>query len=162
MTTDFSQVMAERSDKQLAEIVTIKRDEYQIEAIKAAEKEIETRKIDVFSFYTIDQIEEIKNSAAINKSEMEFRLHHKILTILLPILIIICVSTIFKIIDQSQTLKVLGFPIILLTHYIIHNRLKETGYIKMAKDFLKWIAYTLYIYIGILLIGVLVIFIVLM
>jgi hypothetical protein len=36
MTKDFSEVMSQRSDKQLAEILTTKRHEYQEDAIKAA------------------------------------------------------------------------------------------------------------------------------
>lgn len=40
MTPDYIQAMSERTDKQLADIVTIKRAEYEPEAIEAAEQEI--------------------------------------------------------------------------------------------------------------------------
>lgn len=153
MTKDFSQVMSERTDKQLIDIVTIKRDEYQIEAISAAEKEIERRHLSVDNFYTVDQIDAIKNSPETNKADLEFEWYHKVITILLPVFIIICVTYVFHFLGLKPILKALGFPIMVLIHYAIHRRLKDTGYTKMAKEFLKWVTYTLYIYIGLLLIG---------
>ncbi|MBA2612678.1 MAG: hypothetical protein H0U95_11940 [Bacteroidetes bacterium] len=153
MTKDFTQVMSERTDKQLVDILTLKRDEYQPEAIFAAEKEIEHRQINVETFYSEVQIHEIQNSTQIDKADMEFEWYHKILTIFLPATIIAVVTYLFNLLGQGPILKALGFPIMILIHYAIHNRLKDTGYIKMAKDFLKWVNYTLYIYIGLILVA---------
>jgi hypothetical protein len=152
MTNDFSQVMSERTDKQLVDIVTLKREEYQPEAIIAAEKEIERRQINTSEFYTEEQIHETQNSSQIDKSDVGFEWYHKLLTVLLPAAIIAAVTIVVNILGQTPILRVLGFPTIILIHYAIHRRFKDNGYTKMAKDFLKWVTYTLYIYIGLILI----------
>ena len=46
MTTDFKDVMSQRTDEELIKIVTIQRDDYQPLAVEAAEEEIKKRGID--------------------------------------------------------------------------------------------------------------------
>jgi uncharacterized RDD family membrane protein YckC len=46
MTTDFKDVMSQRTDEELIKIVTIQRDDYQPIAVEAAEEEIKKRGID--------------------------------------------------------------------------------------------------------------------
>jgi len=46
MTQDFSETMSNRTDEELIKIVTVDRNDYQTEAVEAAEKEIKTRNID--------------------------------------------------------------------------------------------------------------------
>ena len=46
MTTDFKEVMSQRTDEELVKIVTIQRDDYQPMAVEAAEEEIKKRGID--------------------------------------------------------------------------------------------------------------------
>lgn len=57
MKQDFTKVMSKRTDEELIEIVKIKRDGYQAEAVEAAEKELEKRKINP------EQIEQIKQES---------------------------------------------------------------------------------------------------
>jgi len=54
MTTDFKDVMSQRTDEELIKIVTIQRDDYQPLAVEAAEEEIKKRGIDT------TKVEEIK------------------------------------------------------------------------------------------------------
>lgn len=152
MVKDFSQVMSERTDKQLIDIVTFKRHEYQPEAIVAAETEIERRKINSDSFYSPEQIQEIQNPPRPNKSEVQFTWHYKVLTVLLTPAIIAVLTTLTNFFGRELLTRALGFPAIVVIHYAIHSKLKEEGYTLIAKDFLKWVAYSLYIYIGLLLI----------
>jgi uncharacterized RDD family membrane protein YckC len=54
MKQDFTEVMSKRTDEELIEIVKLKRDDYQPEAVQAAEKELELREVNP------DQIEIVK------------------------------------------------------------------------------------------------------
>ncbi len=54
MTTDFKNVMSQRTDEELIRIVTVQRDDYQPMAVVAAEDEIQKRGID------LTKIEEVK------------------------------------------------------------------------------------------------------
>lgn len=162
MTKDFSQAMAERSGRQLADIVTFHRDDYEPEALRAAEQEIVRRQIDINDFYTEEQVVEARFAAGEDKANLAFRWQHKAGTVLLPCIVIVLVTALFKAIGQAPFIKVLGFPVIVLVHYLIYRRLRDTGYTRMAKDFAGWIAYTLFIYIGLLLLLGLVVYFFLM
>lgn len=63
MKSDFFEVMSTRTDQELVKIITVHRNDYQPEAVIAAEKEIEKRKID------ISKIEEIKDEIEIKEFE---------------------------------------------------------------------------------------------
>jgi len=65
MKSDFSEVMSNRTDEELVKIVTVQRNDYQPEAVIAAEKEIEKRNLD------INKIEEIKNEIETNDLEIK-------------------------------------------------------------------------------------------
>lgn len=54
MKQDFTEVMSKRTDEELIEIVKVKRDDYQPEAVEAAEKELQKRQINP------DQIEQVQ------------------------------------------------------------------------------------------------------
>lgn len=53
MENNFSKVMSNKTDEELIKIVTVNRSKYQELAIDAAEKEIESRKIDASKFETL-------------------------------------------------------------------------------------------------------------
>lgn len=151
MTTDFSEAMAGRTNKQLADIVTIKRTEYEPEALKAAEEEIARRKIDISAFYTEEQIAEAQFAAAEDNASLAFRWQHKAGTVLLPLVIGVLFGALSSFLGHPKVMQYLGFPVMVLVHYLIYKRLKDTGHTQMARDFSAWIAYTLFIYIGLLL-----------
>ncbi len=50
MLTDFSAVMSERTDKQLGQILTTERENYQPEAVNAAQIEFDKRKLNIIDF----------------------------------------------------------------------------------------------------------------
>lgn len=153
MTTDFSQVMSERTDKQLVDIVTIKRDEYQPEAIIAAEAELNRRQVSPDTFYTATEIESIKNPILVDKADMTFDLSHKVMTVLLPAVFITLWTLVVQKLEGFKIFKGLAFPAIILLYYGINKWLQDNGYSTRRKEFLKWSTYTLYIYIGLILVG---------
>jgi len=65
MKQDFTEVMSKRTDEELIEIVKVKREDYQTEAVQAAEKELESRKINP------DQIELVKQDLAKEESKKQ-------------------------------------------------------------------------------------------
>jgi len=155
MIKDFSQVMSERTDKQLVDIVTFKRNEYQPEALLAAEQELARRQLTADTFYRteeFEEIEEIKNSDPADKAEMTFDLSHKIGTVVLPSIIITLWTLMTEKLEGFMIFKGLGFSAIVFAHYGIFRWLKNNGYTERAKEFIKWSAYTLYIYIALLVI----------
>lgn len=62
MTQDFSETMSIRTDEELIKIVTVDRNDYQTEAVEAAEKEIKTRNIDATKIESVKQVIEEKET----------------------------------------------------------------------------------------------------
>lgn len=56
MTNQFSKIMSQRTDQELIEIVTIRRNDYEPLAIEAAEQEINSRNIDSKQIVEIEQV----------------------------------------------------------------------------------------------------------
>jgi hypothetical protein len=139
MTKDFSEVMSQRSDKQLAEILTTKRHEYQDDAIKAAQAEFEKRSLDVNSFVTVDDMQKAEEELApIPKAELRFNLLHKILTFLLPALVTVLWTIICNSMLETPVLKGVSLPLIIGVQVLIFNQLKTNGYDKLSVDFKLW------------------------
>jgi uncharacterized RDD family membrane protein YckC len=65
MENEFKEVMSKRTDEELIKIVTIQKDDYNPDAVKAAELEIEKRKIDIQDF------EKIKEKLTVEKKQIE-------------------------------------------------------------------------------------------
>lgn len=63
MKRDFTEVMSKRTDEELIEIVKLKRDDYQPEAVEAAEKELESRQVNP------DQIKEVEQELIEQETE---------------------------------------------------------------------------------------------
>jgi hypothetical protein len=140
MNKDFSQAMSERTDKQLVDILTIKRDEYQPEAIIAAEKELNLRQLNISNFYSEEQINQIKEK--VNIEAIGFEWYHKALTIAIPLIIVCIISLLDK---HLGGLKI-GFPLILISQYFIFWRLKSSGHNQIATEFKNWVIYSYYFY----------------
>ena len=56
MKQDFSEIMSGHTDDQLIEIVKIKREDYQEEAVKAAEIELQKRGLEVSQINLIEEV----------------------------------------------------------------------------------------------------------
>ena len=63
MNQDFTEAMSKRTDEELIEIVKVKRDDYQPEAVKSAERELEKRRV------TPDQIAQVKKELTEKETE---------------------------------------------------------------------------------------------
>lgn len=148
MDKDFTQVMSERTDKQLADILVLNRADYVPEAIEAAEKEFHKRGLDVNTFYNQQQVDEIKVARETYNENRQFEWYHILITILSPLVVCYAVAFFLGKVSLFMYANFLGLPLIIGIYFLIHYKIKEAGYIRMAEDFKKWITYTLYIYIA--------------
>jgi amino acid permease len=93
------------------------------------------------------------------KNTQGFKWFHKAGMLLLPFFIGFLFHGLTSLASSSASLQFLGFPFLFLCYYLLHHQLKTNGYDQMAIDFKSWTSYTLYIYIGLLLLGALVLLI---
>jgi len=123
MTTDFKNVMSQRTDEELIKILTIQRDDYQSLAIEAAEEEIKKRGIDT------KKVEEVKTDL-VEKIEEQKEFDSKKVSSLTRLLNFIIDSIAFLIV-----FAILGFIIGLF--YITDNQMiiQFAGYILLAIAF---------------------------
>lgn len=149
----FSESMQSKSDEQLLQIVGPKRWDYEPIAIEAARQELMRRNIDP-ELIQQDTFSGDENPA--HKNMKGFEWYHKAGMLLLPVFIGTLFHWLTSVARSGNSLQFLGFPFLLLCYYWLHHQLKTNGYDRMARDFKSWTNYTLYIYIGILLLGALV------
>jgi hypothetical protein len=147
MIKDFTEAMSGRTDKQLADILTINKEDYVPEAIIAAEKELEKRKLNIDTFYTPEQVKELKEAKTENKAEKQFEWYHKVLTFFSPIIGGVIVYWALGRVEGLGMLKSSSSLLLIGGLYFLHMKIKDAGYTRMAEDFKKWITYTVYIYI---------------
>lgn len=125
MKQDFTEVMSKRTDEELIEIVKLKREDYQPEAVQAAEKELESRKINP------DQIELVKQNLAKEESKKQefdsskvtswIRLIHffvDLIAFFLIALILSLVVDLFLPTPDQGTLKLIGYGLILMAFFL--------------------------------------------
>lgn len=155
----FSESMQHKSDEQLLKIVGTGRWEYEALALEAAKLELRRRNIDP-ELIQQEDLPGQENSQA--KSMQGFEWYHKAGMLLLPVFIGTLFHWLTSIARSGASLQFLGFPFLLLCYYWLHQQLKTNGYDRMARDFKSWTNYTLYIYIGVLLLGALVLLVAMM
>ena len=68
MKQDFTEVMSKRTDEELIEIVKVKRNDYQPEAVEAAEKELDKRQV---NSEQVEQVEQELTKKEIKKNEID-------------------------------------------------------------------------------------------
>ena len=147
MQNPFTQAMSERSDKQLVDIVTLNREDYQSAALEAAEAELLKRNLDVNDYYTQEMIDELKANAIEQTDQKQLTVLHKAAIVVAPALITFLVTYLFNTMGQTSLTKLLALPFTILVLYGIYHNLKEHGYTKMAKEFVVWCNYTLAFYV---------------
>lgn len=139
MTTDFAEAMVERSDKQLAEILTIKRKDYQTEAVIAAELEFTKRGLDISTFVTGEDIKKSeKLSQPIDPAKENLHWYFKILTLGLPNIFFVICKAIYV---DSPPMIYSYVPISIIVQFLIHYKLQQKGLTKIAIDFKDWSYY---------------------
>ena len=127
MGKDFTEVMNKKSDSELLEIVTKLKDDYQPEAVEAAEEEIKNRNL------SEEKIEEAENEII----EKEIKIKDKENEPLETIQRIIFFMFFWGIIP-----------------WIMASTFKNNGYLKKYKDAWKFMKYGFLIFVGIIIIKV--------
>jgi hypothetical protein len=120
----FTEVMANRTYDELHEIVGKLRDEYEPEAVAAAEAEVEKRNLAGEKVQPIEKDTRTKKQLKDEKANEPLQTHWKILTLLLPGLL----------------------------NLMIADELKAEGYERKHREIWNWFFYGLGLYILILLI----------
>jgi hypothetical protein len=124
MTTDnkFTETMAKRSYTELHDIVGKLRNEYEPEAVVAAEAEVQRRNLGGEKIEQKENIIKKYKQSIAEKANAPLQIHWKILTLLFPGLL----------------------------NLIIADELKENGYERQYKEIWLWFFYGAAFYIGIL------------
>lgn len=143
------------SDQQLLEIVESRREEYPPLALLAVEEEWKRRHSEPG---LIQQVQEDFPE----KRRQPFVWYHKVGMLLLPFFIGAMFYWLTSFAGSGTKLQFLGFPFLFLCYYLLHQQLKKNGYDQMATDFKHWTSYTLYIYIGLLILAGLALLVVMM
>jgi len=149
MNIDFKNIMSAKTDEELVKIVTIDRNDYQQDAINAAEFEIKTRNLDISNFTNyINDIEEkqeiIKQTEEKSVSSIVRFFHHCIDCICIFIILFLCLLPIAAIFEYvlkidfsiSQPLLFLCEFLFLLIVPFFYFYLMETKYQKTIGKFL--------------------------
>ena len=110
MAFDFKKTMRETSDEELVKILTVFRDDYQEEAIDAAEKELQLRNLSEEKKEVYKNAAEDQREVEIKKSNEPLGMEWKILTLIFPMVIT----------------------------FILSGFYKSNGYDKKAKDLVIW------------------------
>ncbi len=139
MTKDFSEIMSQRSDKELAEILTTKRDDYQADAINAAQAEFDKRNLDVNNFVTVEEIKAVEKAKepTLDKDK-KFNWLHKFLTFFSLGLIYYIWGIITTYILDMPMLKLLGIPLTIVAQIMLFKEFKKKGFDKLASDLKNW------------------------
>lgn len=156
MTNNFEEIMSEHSDKQLAEILTSGRKDYQERAIEVARVEFEKRGLKLEDFpINIDSPKEITIND--NETQSSLSLTYKILTLLLPFI----VAVLFQIQFQSTAppLTYLNIPFSIIIQLLTHSLLKQKKLDKIALEFKLWCYYSWFLILGLIIFGFIVGFI---
>lgn len=158
MDNAFESVMAERTDKQLAEIIVLKKDQYQPEAYEAARAEFLKRGLDVNSFFNeVSNADKTGELHAEDSSLIQLEWYHKAGIVLFPVVIGFLFIKFIGLIPGMEVFKGFGFPSVLLGQYLLHDAVKKRNQ-KLATEVKTWIIYTYYIYTVILLLVALIVF----
>ena len=128
MSNDFDEVMKKRSDRELIEIITKYKNDYQPDAILSAEKEIKRRNL------TFDQIENAKQEIKDKDKEIEDK----------------------AIVPLSAHWKVFTFIFPGIINIIIGSTYKNDGYHRKFKELVRWTLYGVAFYFGLCLLMVLI------
>jgi hypothetical protein len=122
---DFRQVMSSKTDSDLLKIITVEREQFQADAIIAAEEELKRRNL------TADQMDTVKTETKMNaiidneKSNEPLGLFLKILTFMFPVILAMFFSAAYK----------------------------NSGYGRKANELTRWTIYGLIFYFGLILLG---------
>ncbi|MDD4993564.1 MAG: RDD family protein [Paludibacter sp.] len=125
MTQDFSESMSNLTDEELIKIVTIDRNDYQTEAVAAAEKELKTRNIDATKIESVKlDIEEKETKDKEFESSIVSswtRLIHTVIDFFGFIIIAVILSHILQLFynpSDKLTIRLLGYALLLVSFFL--------------------------------------------
>ena len=154
MIKDFSEIMSKRSDKELADILTTKRDDYEAEAINAAQVEFDKRNLDVNNFVTVAEMKAVeKAKEPIPKHEQKFNWLHKFLTFFSLGYIHYFWDLTSKYILEIPILEILGLPLTIIAQVLLFKEFKKKGYDRLALDLKNWALNGWIFYVGLAVLG---------
>jgi len=96
MTNEFTDIMSKRTDEELIEILSLFKDDYQPDAIEAAEKELAKRNLSTETIETARQEIDEKYWMIEVRANMPLEPHWKILTCIFPAIFNIIIGGTFK------------------------------------------------------------------
>jgi len=96
MAFDFKKIMQENSDEELVKILTVRRDDYQEEAIEAAEQELQLRSLSDEKKEIYRNVAEQQKILEIQKASEPLEIHWKVLTLFFPMVITFILSGFYK------------------------------------------------------------------
>ena len=108
MNNNFNKVMSSKSDSQLMAILTRERDQFQPEALMAAEDELRKRNLSIAHVENIKRENDIKSEKDADKAEAPLEIGCKILGFFIPGLIPVIFSGTFKADGYSRKARELG------------------------------------------------------
>jgi len=122
MNNKFSEVMARCSDSELIEIITKKREEYESEALKAAEVELKKRNL------STEQIQEARESVEEKDQELKQRAEEPL----------------------GEGWMALNFFLPGLITYVFAREFKADGYERKYNEAKQWMIYGFGFYLGLI------------
>ena len=142
MKQDFTEVMSKRTDEELIEIVKVKRDDYQPEAVESAEKELQNRQINSDQ---IEQVEQELTEKETKKKELDSskvtswtRLIHFIVDLIgffLTAMILSLIVDLFVPTSDQTTIGLIGY-LLMLVSFFLYYVFMEYKYQKTIGKFL--------------------------
>lgn len=96
MQFDFKKVMKENSDEELIKILTVRRADYQEEAVVAAENELQSRNLSEEKKESYRIVAEENFVKDVKKANEPLETHLKVLTVIFPMIITFILSGFYK------------------------------------------------------------------
>ena len=96
MQVDFKKVMKENSDEELIKILTVRRADYQEEAVVAAENELQSRNLSEEKKESYRIVAEENFVKDVKKANEPLETHLKVLTVIFPMIITFILSGFYK------------------------------------------------------------------
>lgn len=133
--------MSERTDKELALITTIKRHEYEDEALTVAENLVNKRNININEFVSESEITEYQKSLIVNKSAIPLTILEKVLSFLSTWIIYFLLRYILFLVSgiPINILSIISLPLTIAIQVYIFKFLKSKDFSKRAADFQNWV-----------------------
>ena len=139
MIKDFTEIMAQRTNKELATILTTKRHEYQVNAITSAQIEFEKRQLKISDYITNEEIKESENAKEpIDKKEIKFNWLYKLITFFSLGKVAFIMNFISKYILEIPLFYIVTIVLTIILQIIIFKEFNKRGYNRLALDLKNW------------------------